>query len=417
MLDQEPSFPEPVLPEPGAVLAAVMQHVGDRQRELQIAEAARIVALLEAYRVTMEDAEIAGEPTSRDRYVAKGFLVAAGTVLRMSQRGAAHLLDTASAVRGSLPRSWEVFLAGECSWRLLDLTHQQADGLEGEPRRRFDEAAALLLSTLSAPDLKQRLHRLRERLDPGAAPERAARAARSRHSTIQPLPDGQAAWTLIGPAHVLAAIEDGVHQQAVALHGLPGEDRCFGALRFDVATDILLQGLCQDAGPGAGEPARKAVTPTVILTIPALTLLGLGDECPNLAGYGPIDIETAKRLAGDADSWTRVFTDPITGDLAAVDAEARRIPQVLKRWLIVRDETCRAPGCGRPANRCDIDHVRRYEHGGPTSPDNLVCLCRGHHAVKDDGCWTVTLLPGGRMEWRSRWGTVRTTEPAVRARI
>jgi len=94
--------------------------------------------------------------------------------------------------------------------------------------------------------------------------------------------------------------------------------------------------------------------------------------------------------------------------------DARRIPTALKKWLWARDETCRAPGCNRPATRCDIDHTRRYEHQGPTEPENLVCYCRGHHGAKDDGCWQVTPLPGNRLRWRSRWGTEVITEPARR---
>jgi hypothetical protein len=413
---QGPVGPGAPMPDAGSVLAGAMHHVEQQQRRLQAAEAARIAALLDAYDATMDDAAAAGEPTARDGWVAKGFLLDAAGVLRISQRGAAHLLDTASSVRTSLPSVWSVFAAGECGWRLLDIAHQQAEGLHGDVRIRFDQAAALLVRTVGAPDLKQRLHRLRERLQPDTASERAATASARRQVNLAPLPDGQAVMTLVGPAHVLAAIEDGLNKAAVALHGEPDEQRCFGALRFDVATDVLLQGLRRPSSTASGDASRVGVTPTVLLTVPLLTLLGQDDEPANLAGYGPIDIETAKRLVGNAESWTRVFTDPITGDLKAVDAEARRIPKALKNWLLVRDETCRAPGCSRPAERCDIDHVTRFERGGPTSPGNLVCLCRGHHGAKDDGCWTVEILGDGRLEWRSRWGTVRFTEPAVPAR-
>lgn len=405
------------MPEPGAVLAAAMAVVTDRQRDLQAAEAARIVALLDAWRVTEEDAEAAGEPTGRDRYVAKGFLMAASHVLRMSQRGAAHLFDTAESVRRFLPACWATFTSGDCGWRLVDIAHQQGQGLAGDSLTAYDrEAARLLNGSVGSSDLKQRLHRLRERLQADTAVARTAAASRNRHTTIAPLPDGQAVMALVGPAHLLAAIEDGVTKQAAQLHGEPGEDRCFGALRFDVTVDILLHGLQQDAPADASRagstPARRGVVPTVLLTLPLLTVLGRGTEPADLAGYGPIDIDTARMLAGMAGCWTRVFTDPVTGDLAAIDKEARRIPAALKRWLWARDETCRAPGCNRPAVRCDIDHTRRYEHRGPTEPENLVCYCRGHHGAKDDGCWQVTPLPGNRLRWRSRWGTEVITEPA-----
>ena len=408
------------LPEPGAVLAAAMAAVTERQRDLQAAEAARVVALLDAWRVTEADSEAAGEPTARDRYVAKGFLMAASHVLRISQRGAAHLFDTAESIRTGFPACWAAFTSGACGWRLVDIAHQQGQGLEGDALIRYDHAAARLLAgSVGSSDLKQRLHRLRERLQADTAVVRARAASRNRHTTIAPLPDGQAILSMIGPAHLLAAIEDGVTKQATQLHGEPAETRCFGALTFDVMVDVLLHGLQQDSPTDLSEagstPARRAVVPTVLLTLPLLTMLGRGSEQPDLAGYGPIDIDTARMLAGTADSWTRIVTDPVTGDLAGIDKDARRIPTALKKWLWARDETCRAPGCNRPATRCDIDHTRRYEHQGPTEPENRVCYCRGHHGAKDDGCWQVTSLPGDRLRWRSRWGTEIITEPAHHA--
>jgi hypothetical protein len=33
------------------------------------------------------------------------------------------------------------------------------------------------------------------------------------------------------------------------------------------------------------------------------------------------------------------------------------VPDALRDFLIARDVTCRFPGCTRPAEACDIDHV------------------------------------------------------------
>jgi hypothetical protein len=104
----------------------------------------------------------------------------------------------------------------------------------------------------------------------------------------------------------------------------------------------------------------------------------------------------------------------VDGGLIDLDAKARAIPIALKRFLWARDQTCRAPGCGRAAGRCDIDHVRRWEHQGPTLPENLALLCRSHHEIKDEGYWEVRLLPDGSVLWRSHWGTERIVRPAIR---
>ena len=47
-------------------------------------------------------------------------------------------------------------------------------------------------------------------------------------------------------------------------------------------------------------------------------------------------------------------------------------PGVLLRELVtVRHRTCAFPGCGRPARRCDADHTRPWDDGGPTCECNL----------------------------------------------
>jgi hypothetical protein len=70
------------------------------------------------------------------------------------------------------------------------------------------------------------------------------------------------------------------------------------------------------------------------------------------------------------------------------------IPPHLRRAVIVRDRTCRFPGCHQPAAACDIHHVIWRTRGGRTQLINLVLLCRFHHliAIHQWG-WTITLHP------------------------
>jgi hypothetical protein len=133
-----------------------------------------------------------------------------------------------------------------------------------------------------------------------------------------------------------------------------------------------------------------------------------------LAGHGPIDSDTARRLAGGATGWDRLFRHPDTGVLLTVD---RYTPTELqKRFLTARDETCRFPCCRTPASRADADHTIDWQYGGETNVANMGFLCRAHHMVKHHTPWTVTQLPGGVLEWTSPLGTTYTDlpQPTVR---
>ena len=78
-----------------------------------------------------------------------------------------------------------------------------------------------------------------------------------------------------------------------------------------------------------------------------MTVLGHDDGPAILDGYGPIDLDTARRLAGEASSWIRILTHPVTGTVLDVDRTTYRVPKALRRWLGVRDPVCVGPGCTR----------------------------------------------------------------------
>lgn len=137
------------------------------------------------------------------------------------------------------------------------------------------------------------------------------------------------------------------------------------------------------------------IKPQVAVTVPVMTLLGLSDEPGDLAGHGPIDAHTARRLAAQAPSFLRILTHPETGAVLSVGRDRYAVPADLRSWLRLRDETCRFPGCSRRAQRCDIDHVKDWAHGGTTDHDNLIHLCRKHHRLKHTTGWTVSTRPPG----------------------
>jgi hypothetical protein len=142
-----------------------------------------------------------------------------------------------------------------------------------------------------------------------------------------------------------------------------------------------------------------------------MTLLGLSDEPGTLEGHGPIDPDAVRHLAGHAPSFTRILTHPITGTILDVDRTTYRVPADLKRWLRIRDRTCRFAGCGHPARLCEIDHSIRWTDDGPTASHNLADLCENHHHVKDKSRWRMQHLANGRLRWTSPTGHVTDSDP------
>ncbi|MEU0495916.1 DUF222 domain-containing protein [Mycobacterium sp. NPDC006124] len=66
----------------------------------------------------------------------------------------------------------------------------------------------------------------------------------------------------------------------------------------------------------------------------------------------------------------------------------RTISRRLRRVLEHRDRCCVVPGCGATRG-LHAHHIRHWEDGGPTNPDNLVLLCPFHHRLHHRGGITI----------------------------
>ena len=120
-------------------------------------------------------------------------------------------------------------------------------------------------------------------------------------------------------------------------------------------------------------------------------------------GHGWIDPAQGRALAGDpTGSWYRLVTDPLTGELLDRGGEHRHPGDDLRRFIIARDRTCRAPNCHRQAGHCQLDHRLDWAAGGRTVRANLDADCGFHHTGKTMGAWTVRRLPDGAHVWTSR---------------
>jgi hypothetical protein len=107
--------------------------------------------------------------------------------------------------------------------------------------------------------------------------------------------------------------------------------------------------------------------------------------------------------------------DPATTQMPAVDQHDPPAPMAAAVRL--RDATCIFPGCTRPSDRADLDHIIEYvplDEGGPpgqTHPTNLAPLCRRHHRAKTFGAFTYHRRPDGAYEWTLPSGRRIVTDP------
>jgi hypothetical protein len=93
--------------------------------------------------------------------------------------------------------------------------------------------------------------------------------------------------------------------------------------------------------------------------------------------------------------------------------EPGRLPSRRLRHLIrARNPVCTAPGCGRPAIRCEQDHTLAWEDGGITCECNLGPQCKHHHIIKHLNHWLLEQPEPGTFTWHTPAGRTYTTRPA-----
>ncbi|MCH6469159.1 HNH endonuclease [Sinomonas terrae] len=233
-----------------------------------------------------------------------------------------------------------------------------------------------------------------------AALARVRKAEEGRRVTVRRLPDAMAQLTAILPVAQAAAVA-GALRAAGAAARAAGDARTAG----QVAADTLVERV-------TGQEHADAVPLRVGLVMTDSSLFGAGREPALLQGYGRIPAGHARAMvaatatgtargcdppssagggrSGGAASlagvWLRrLYLDPGTGELAAMDSRLRRFPRALAEFIQTRDQACRTPYCEAPIRH--IDHVVPVASGGETSVENGQGLCEACNHAKESPGW------------------------------
>ena len=363
------------------------------------------------------DAQEAGEDGrplqrwSEKKAAEEGLVAELGCLLRVHENTARNLLCMSKMLQHALPATRAKLADGTISYRHVEIIVNNALSLPDDAWAAFDAEVLAGVEDLTVGQLKKRAITVRELSHPESIVKRHKKALSERWFSVIPAQDGMACLEMILSQEDAAAISDRVDTLARSLHNAaalePVDTRTLGQQRLDVAVDLLLTGVTE-TGLGAG------VQGLVNVTVPVLTLMGLSEEPGTLDGFGPVDAETARRVAATAKSFTRILIHPETSVVLSVGKTRYKVPADLKKWLEIRDGTCRFPGCTRQARHSEVDHSHDWQYNGETRWDNLAHLCKRGHRLKTESGWDVQQGNDGILHWISPAGKHYATHPATR---
>lgn len=408
-----PRFDEGAGDDFGAQFDAAVRDVAASDVEIAAAEAKRARRLARvaeiAERMSRADgsaATAAGREWARRRLVTE---VACAT--KRSERTTARMIDDSERLVEQLPLTLASLEAGSISYAHAKALIAHAITIPEGHRQAFEQEVLPHAEALPAHRFDDRARRLRERLHPESIVTRTRAALEERHVVLTPDCDGMATILHHLPA-VDALVIDGLIDRVARAARSETDDRTHAQRRCDALSDLVL---------GRGD--RPGITPSVLVTIAASTLDGIDDAAASLHGYGPIDPVSAREVAALAPTFLHAVITSTGGSAALVTRRRTRATTehenrysaspALRTVLALLDETCRFPGCGRRADRCELDHTHAWSEGGRTTADNLAHLCSRHHHLKHEGGWHVSPSRDGArtLTWTSPRGAVYVTRP------
>ena len=310
-----------------------------------------------------------------------------GLARRCSAFQARRYLGWAKILTTELPHTLAALQAGQTTeWRAMVVARETA-WLSRADRAVVDRELGPRLETLGDTRTAREAATLAYRLDPVGAAERRRRAEKDRRVGLRPAPETMTRLSALLPL-----------VQGVAAHTALGRDadakRAAGDPRSrpQIMADTLVERV-------TGQTRAEDVPVEVNLILPAEALFAEPgtpgrDEPAILSGHGPVPAQWAREFLhnGTAPVWLRrLFTAPGTGELIGMESRRRCFTPAQRKFIALRDQTCRTPWCEAPIRH--TDHITPAETGGPTAVENGQGYCAACNHAKQAPGWHMTTSP------------------------
>lgn len=410
-----------------ANLSAVVSSLQAVEKTLQGVLAARDGLLALANRLAMSIAE-KGAGLDDSDLTLRTVAAELATALRVSDRTVQRRMVAAEVLVERFPQVWHAQGAGLITAGHARVIVDAGSHIDDDDARAAYAARVLEFAQDESPNrVRVIAERIAQQFQSRTLDERHEDARGRRDVWVTDGPDAMSELHVYGPSVLIHGAHDRLTQMAKELASrdagsapMPSaseasasvasaatDPRTLGQRRFDLAADLLLTGA--PAGHDTVGGLLASIKAQVAVTVPVTTLMSADGPAAELSGRAPMDLASARALAGAAAGWDRVLTHPVNGGVLSVDRY--RPPESLRRRLRSRDERCRFPGCGMPARDSDLDHTLDAAFGGETSEGNLAALCRRHHVLKHQTPWHVVQLGDGLLEWTSPTGRTYVDRP------
>jgi 5-methylcytosine-specific restriction endonuclease McrA len=336
-------------------------------------------------------AENLGNDRSKDRGLgaAEQIALARGE----SPHRGGRLLGMAKALVKEMPHTLGALDTGQLNEERTMHIVKETACLSPADRSAVDEELAADTGTFTGAGTRTLIAATRAaaaRRDPRSVTQRASHAASERSVSLRPAPDCMTYLTALLPAHEGVAVYAALTRHADTLKSA-GDPRSLGQIKADTLVE-------RTTGTPGGITGIE-----INLVMTDRTLLQGDTEPARLTGYGVVPAAWARELITQEKSdgreelktWLRrLYTAPRTGDLVAMDSKRRLFPPKLRRFIQVRDDTCRTPYCDAPIRH--HDHIIPWHNDGPTTLANGAGLCEACNHTKEQPGWKTNPRPGPR---------------------